>query len=232
MALHWTIVAFFLYMEIAISFLLTLPFISNKRWSSIFKSSLFKKFVLYASTFFNIMVVILLVLFVDAIREVRKYSQPEFAVVNLMNNLNTKDHVMMNMFRAQRNLYISGFALFLLLILRRLISLVNDNASLEAKSEAAMKQAESASRAAQNLMDSSAGDGGNGEDKKTKALETEISELQTKLSDARKAQNEAETDVVAMKSQSESLKREYDRLMTEMEELQKSVSASEDAKDK
>jgi len=226
MSLHWTIVANFLYFEIALGLLLTLPYISNKRWSNIFKSNFLKAIVSWGSYFFNMMVAILLILFIDAIREVIKYTQPEFAVVNLMNNLNTKDHVMMNMFRAQRNLYISGFALFLLLILRRMIGLICGSASLEAQNEAAMRQAESASRAAESLMDN-AGGSGDGTNEKTKELEVEIAELKEKLSEARKSEKEANIDVKAMKSQSESIKREYDRLMKEMEELQKEKSAVE-----
>ena len=52
----------------------------------------------------------------------------------------------MRLFRAQRNFYISGFALFLCLVVRRLVSLISVSATLEAEKEAAMKQAASASR--------------------------------------------------------------------------------------
>lgn len=54
-------------------------------------------------------------LHLDALREVRKYSLPDAQQVNLSNNPNAQDHVLMLLFRAQRNLYISGFALFLFL---------------------------------------------------------------------------------------------------------------------
>lgn len=231
MSLHWTIVAMFLYMEIILCVLLTIPFVSNKRWSSIFKSNLFKRFLSYSSTVFYVMVVILIILLADAVREVRKYSKPEYSVVNLMDNLNTKDHVMMNMFRSQRNLYISGFALFLLVILRRMIGLINESATLEAKSEAAMKQAESASRAAESMMAASGDGDASGDDKKNKELQAEICDLKTRLQEARAAEKAAVVDVEAMKSQSESIKREYDRLMKEMEELQ-ATSGDGDSKDK
>ncbi len=52
----------------------------------------------------------------------------------------------MRLFRAQRNFYISGFALFLCLVIRRLVALISTGATLEAEKEAAMKQATSASR--------------------------------------------------------------------------------------
>lgn len=48
----------------------------------------------------------------DAVREVRKYSGKEFgADAKLQPNM--YDHLHMKLFRAQRNLYISGFAVFL-----------------------------------------------------------------------------------------------------------------------
>jgi len=179
------------------------------------------------------MVVILIILLADAVREVRKYSKPEYSVVNLMDNLNTKDHVMMNMFRSQRNLYISGFALFLLVILRRIIGLINESATLEAKSEAAMKQAESASRAAESMMAASGDGDASGDDKKNKELQAEVCDLKTRLQEARAAEKAAVLDVEAMKSQSESIKREYDRLMKEMEELQAASAGGDgDNKDK
>lgn len=48
----------------------------------------------------------------DAVREVQKYSGPE-PLHDAKANPNVYDHVHMKLFRAQRNLYISGFSLFL-----------------------------------------------------------------------------------------------------------------------
>lgn len=58
----------------------------------------------------------------------------------------------MRLFRAQRNFYISGFAIFLSLVIRRLISLITSQAQLLAQSEASMKQAQSATAAARSLL--------------------------------------------------------------------------------
>ncbi len=52
----------------------------------------------------------------------------------------------MRLFRAQRNFYISGFALFLCLVIKRMVALISSAATLEAEKEAAVKQAKSASR--------------------------------------------------------------------------------------
>ncbi len=75
----------------------------------------------------------------------------------------------MRLFRAQRNFYISGFALFLCLVIKRLVGLISTSATLEAEKEAAMKQAASASRAAETLMDS-----GDGDSKQVKELQKEL----------------------------------------------------------
>lgn len=48
----------------------------------------------------------------DAIREVRKYSVRDAATEAKLQP-NMYDHLHMKLFRAQRNLYISGFAVFL-----------------------------------------------------------------------------------------------------------------------
>lgn len=51
----------------------------------------------------------------DAVREVHKYSAPE-PMQDANVNPNLYDHIHMKLFRAQRNLYISGFSLFLWLL--------------------------------------------------------------------------------------------------------------------
>lgn len=58
----------------------------------------------------------------------------------------------MRLFRAQRNFYISGFSLFLSLVIRRLVILISDQANLQAQSEASMRQAQSATTAAKSLL--------------------------------------------------------------------------------
>lgn len=58
----------------------------------------------------------------------------------------------MRLFRAQRNFYISGFSIFLTLVIRRLVILISTQAQLLAQSEASMRQAQSASSAARSLL--------------------------------------------------------------------------------
>jgi len=214
----------FLYVEIALCLLLCVTYVSNRRWSSIIKSNIFTSILKHGNMYFTIMIAILILFFLDALREVKKYTMPDMKALDLTNNLNTKDHFMMMMFRAQRNLYISGFSLFLFLVLRRMASLICSSAILEAKCEAAMKQAESASRTAQGLLDDATKEDKE-EDEEVEDLKEEIKDLKLKLAESRKDKKTADANVEAMKLQSESTNRAYDQLMKEHERLQRSQDA-------
>lgn len=74
MSLQWTLVAAFLYIEIAVVLLLVLPIISAPRWQKFFKSKFLKRLSNQASIYFLILIGILVLFLLDAIREIRKYS--------------------------------------------------------------------------------------------------------------------------------------------------------------
>merc|ERR1712136_573122 len=76
MSLQWTLVATFLYTEIAVVIILLLPFISPTRWNAIFQSNAIKTFKSTSHYYFRFSVGILFLLFVDAIRSVRHYTAP------------------------------------------------------------------------------------------------------------------------------------------------------------
>uniref|UniRef100_A0A7N5J8L4 B-cell receptor-associated protein n=1 Tax=Ailuropoda melanoleuca TaxID=9646 RepID=A0A7N5J8L4_AILME len=152
MSLQWTAVATFLYAEVFAVLLLCIPFISPKRWQKIFKSRLVELVVTYGNTFFVVLIVILVLLVIDAVREIRKYDDVT-EKVNLQNNPGAVEHFHMKLFRAQRNLYIAGFSLLLSFLLRRLVTLISQQATLLASNEAFKKQAESASEAAKKYME-------------------------------------------------------------------------------
>lgn len=133
----------------------------------------------------------------------------------------------LRLFRSQRNFYISGFAIFLVLVIRRLVSLISAQAQLLAQSEAAMKQAKGASDAARTLMAAkdgkdvkktveTAGDAALDESI-VKALKETVAKLEGDLKKERK-------DKEALKSQAESLNREYDRLTEEYSKLERKVN--------
>ncbi|XP_043923888.1 B-cell receptor-associated protein 29-like [Protopterus annectens] len=153
MTLQWTAVASFLYTEIAVILLLCIPFISAQRWQKIFNFQFWGKIATYWNRAFLAIIVILVVLFLDAVREVRKYSAVHTVSTDSKQFPNAYDHVHMKLFRAQRNLYISGFFLFLWLSFKRLITLITQLASEGGNSDVLKCQAESSSDAAKKCME-------------------------------------------------------------------------------
>jgi len=134
----------------------------------------------------------------------------------------------MRLFRAQRNFYISGFALFLSLVIRRLVILISTQASLLAQNEAAMRQAQSATTTARSLLsqrtigESAQNDSNEAHDKAVSELKTQIKELQAKNQELESNLTKERKDKEAIKSQAESLTKEYDRLTKEYTKLTQS----------
>jgi len=215
MSLHWTLIAGFLYTEIRFLFLLLIPFISPKVWHKLFKSKLLKGIENQFIYYFYVLVTILILFLLDAIREMRKYSEEQFEEQNshASSHLDMQMQTHMRLFRAQRNFYISGFALFLCLVIRRMVGLLVANATLDVEREAALKQAQSASRAAEALM--AGGD--------ASSDGSSMKEMAEKLAKAEKELAKANKDVESMKSQSENLTNEYDRLMEEKDKLERKL---------
>jgi B-cell receptor-associated protein 31 len=222
MSLQWTIIATFLYAEIAVVLLLTLPVASPSRWQKFFKS----KFLAYignqAYFYFFVLVGILVLCLLDAIREMQKYS--DVADKDEHKHLDAEMQGNMRLFRAQRNFYISGFALFLLIVIRRLCQMISELAVLLAQSEANLRQAQSASVAARSLL-AKQGAGDEESKKEVDDLRGQITVLEKELSKEKK-------DKEAVKSQAESLNREYDRLAEEHSKLQKKITLSDDGSKK
>jgi len=216
MSIHWTLIAGFLYAEIGVILLLLVPFISTRMWNKVFKSRFLRGLESQLIYYFYVLVAILILFFLDAIREMQKYSSEEQQQKTVgMSHLDTQMQMHMRLFRAQRNFYIAGFALFLCLVIKRLVGLISANAGLQAEKEAAMKQAESASRAAETLMAS----GGS-----TDSNPADIKDLKDALAKAEKEAEVAKKDMNSMKTQSESLAKEYDRLMEEKDRLERKVN--------
>ena len=63
MSLHWTLIAGFLYAEIAVVLILLIPFISNKTWRKLFKSRFLKGIENQFIYYFYILVAILVLFF-------------------------------------------------------------------------------------------------------------------------------------------------------------------------
>ncbi|KAM3869840.1 B-cell receptor-associated protein 29 [Diretmus argenteus] len=236
MTLQWTAVAFFLYAEIAVILILCLPFISAQRWRSVFSWRIWNWLSPYWNKCFFTMIMVLIVLFLDAVREVHKYSGTE-PMHEAKVNPNLFDHLHMKLFRAQRNLYISGFSLFLWLIMRRVVTLLNQVAITSEASAGLQAQVDRANKAAiqsqedtlllrQTLLD---------EEKSTSAKNQHLKEETEKLSGELKAAEDAvrksHAEAEAMRRQAKGLAQEYDRLLREHHQLQNPQSGAADKKD-
>ncbi|WKY05194.1 hypothetical protein Q1695_005873 [Nippostrongylus brasiliensis] len=199
MTLQWSIIAAVLYVEIAVTFILLLPWIRPSLWSKLFKSRLVASLSAHAQIYSYAGAFVLFILFADAVREVNKYSHIEAGMESSVRHAADADAVIhMRLFRAQRNFYISGFALLLFLVIKRIMGLLSRSAQLEAASEAAMRQAESASKAAKTLMNA----GGEGE----------IADLNRKIEELGAELKKTQVDRDTLRKQAESLQSEYSRV--------------------
>ena len=238
MSLQWTLVATFLYVEIAFIVILLLPFISPTRWQKIFRSRIVTGLSSYASIYFNVILVALVLLLLDAIREITKYKTK-------LNTSNDPAHgslhygasmELVREFRAQRNFYIAGTSLFLWFVFKRLLALITNSAQLIAENKAIKQQAESASRTASALLESSSKDSATKKaaDSADKQVVGEVESLSNKLrikdeelDNVNKSLKTARVDLEAMKKQSENLSKEYDHLLKEHAKLQAKLEAIE-----
>ncbi|XP_051818019.1 B-cell receptor-associated protein 29 [Antechinus flavipes] len=241
MTLQWAAVASFLYAEIGLILILCLPFIPPQRWQKIFTFSLWGKIATYWNKAFLTIIVLLIVLFLDAVREVKKYSISHGLEKSSSSNPSAYEHVQMKLFRAQRNLYISGFSLFLWLVLRRLVTLITQLAKelgikgvlkiqADSNNDAAKKYMEENEKLKQALEKTGKGDE-QMTDAENKKLMENVEKLKAELKKTSDALSKAHNEVTSMKKQSESLSKEYDRLLKEHTQLQEILAKSEKKKD-
>lgn len=234
MSLVWTIIATFLYIEIAVVLLLVLPIASPSRWQRFFKSQFLTMIGRQAHIYFVLLMGVLVLFLLEAIREMRKYSKTEPGTEA---HLNLEMQHSMRLFRAQRNFYISGFSIFLTLVIRRLVTLISTQAQLLAQSEASFRQAQSATTAARTLLSQQkTQEESSGKDKKIDSptagkKEELIAELKEKIEQLTKECERERKDKEAMKSQAHSLEKEYDRLTEEYSKLQRRVTVGGSNKD-
>jgi len=228
-------VAIVLYIEIGITLLLCLSFISSKWWSALFKSGLAKAVASNGSTIFYILASILGLFFVDAVRDVKKYDATVEDTRTHTHDLAAINQALMYKFRAQRNLYISGFALFLWIVIKRLAGLLSDKARTKAEAAAAKSQAQSAARTAELLLDQNKEMEEKGKDSLEEETKEKLKEMEAKLAKAQKEAREAReelaqktADCEAMKKQAASLAQEYDRVTAQ---LQNAENGAGDKKD-
>uniref|UniRef100_A0A1A7X8M3 Endoplasmic reticulum transmembrane protein n=1 Tax=Iconisemion striatum TaxID=60296 RepID=A0A1A7X8M3_9TELE len=227
MTLQWSAVALFLYVEIGVIVILCLPFISARRWQSFFQLRIWRWMARFWNKVFLTMIIILVVLFLDAVREVRKYSNKEVTPdVKLQPNI--FDHLHMKLFRAQRNLYISGFSVFLWLVMKRMVTLINQLASVSGTTAALQMQTENANKTAENYMKDNEqlkqtlmeGKGDKATAEGMELLRQEVGTLKEELRASKEGLKKSQSEADGMKKQMDGLAREYDRLLKEHQELQ------------
>nr|XP_044991858.1 B-cell receptor-associated protein 29 [Jaculus jaculus]XP_044991859.1 B-cell receptor-associated protein 29 [Jaculus jaculus] len=230
MTIQWVAVASFLYAEIGLILIFCLPFIPPQRWQRIFSINVWGKIASFWNKAFLTIIVILIVLFLDAVREVRKYSSTHVIEKSSSGRSSAYEHTQMKLFRSQRNLYISGFSLFFWLVLRRLVTLITQLAKELSNKGMLKAQAENTNKAAKKFMEENEKlkwvlKSHNKEDEQTletenKKLIEDQEKLRTELKKTSDALLRAQNDVTTMKMQSERLSKEYDRLLKEHSELQ------------
>lgn len=148
MSIQWTVIAGYLYFEIAIVILMMLPIFSPRRWHQFFKSRLFTMFQQHAAMYFYVLLGVLSLFLMDAIREMRKYSHGTDGHVNLATEMKGS----VKLFRAQRNFYITSFSIFLAFVIRRLVTMLIIQDELSIKAEKIIKEAEATVKLAKNTV--------------------------------------------------------------------------------
>lgn len=209
MSIQWTLVAGVLYLEIAFVALLLLPFLRPRTWQKFFKSRFLRSIENQANLYFSVFIIILILLFLDSIREMSKYAGDLNTDHTGSRHVDAELQHSMKLFRAQRNFYIAGFALFLFLVIRRLVTMMTALAQLDIQVEVTMKQAKSASAAAENLIKEEKSGG----DTKFKQI---LKEKEAELSKAKSSEE-------SLKKQAKNLTDEYDRLTAEHQVLLKEL---------
>nr|KAF6359517.1 B cell receptor associated protein 31 [Myotis myotis] len=128
-------------------------------------------------------------------------------------------------------------------LLRRLVTLISQQATLLASNEAFKKQAESASEAAKKYMEENeklkeAVGGGVKLDAREGKLElansdlqAELKKLKDELATNKQKLEKAENEALAMRKQSEGLTKEYDRLLEEHRKIQMKIDGPTDKKE-
>eukprot|EP01137_Pigoraptor_chileana_P037260 Opistho-2@34088 len=215
MSLQWQLVAGLLYAEIgAIAFLcLPLP-VSWQRYLTlkIGNSQLVQK----AKPVLQVTFLAVFLLFLDAIREMWRADE---SLASSSQQKGVKDvhmytHLQMHLFRAQRNFYITGFSLFLLMVLSRFYRFMYDIASVEA----VVTQSNNARKEYDRMVD----------EKKT--LGEKVKKLDSSLKEATDDLKSTKTNLTAVQSQAKNTETEYMRLLDEVSASQKKGGASSEPK--
>jgi hypothetical protein len=151
MTLQWASITLLLYTEIVICLVLLIHWIPSRFWLNFFNTSLGKSSQKWGWICIFSIVVALVFLFIDAIREIRRLSHIlEIPDEDL--HVATYFNETMRLFHAQRNYYITGFCLVLLLLLNRIVALISKNANLELDYKETLEKTGQINESIKNLL--------------------------------------------------------------------------------
>ncbi|XP_066030472.1 B-cell receptor-associated protein 31-like [Pocillopora verrucosa] len=203
MTFQWTLAAGFLYAEIIVLLLFCLPNISVERWKQFFYSRIAAILFSHGNYYFGVFVLMMGLLLADSIRQTIKYNKlVSTSTGDLRNNPQAEVMAKMNLFHAQRNLYISGFSLILLIVLRRNV------ARLLSEVETGMKDEDKVNQVHKELRE---------------ALEDKSKELSERSEELERTKK----DLAALKERNAGLTRQYDNLLEEYAKAQAKLGKDE-----
>jgi len=228
--IQYTIVFGVLLTEMVLFLLLIIPFPSSWRkkillWFAKFASSPNSQPARYAVYFVYVLV---LILFADAVRSMMSY-QERYTRGQFVDE-RAKTQLQKDLFYAERNFYLTGFTLFLSLILNQFTNIILSIAIDEEKNNALISQVKKQGQDYLALLD---------ENKKLKEgpdgelgdLKKEVEELKKENKTLKADLEASKKNVEAIKSQASSTSKEYDRLLAEHASLQDQLERSENKKD-
>ncbi|KAG8175863.1 hypothetical protein JTE90_003086 [Oedothorax gibbosus] len=219
MTIQWSLIASFLYLELGAIILLSLPFISSKIWRSIFQFRLWVALGRKANTYFSVFLAVLILFWIDSIREMIKYSNdPRHQF-----DIELQTHV--KLYRSQRNYYIVGFAIFLCFVIRKLAMLLLEEAELLTRNEEVTKSAQEATENLEKLLR---------EDKvlpvskqvPNEHLVKETESMQRQIDEKNDELNSIKENIESIKNRNQETIKEYDSLKAKVDSLKSSLSMS------
>jgi len=156
----------------------------------------------------------LILFFADAIREVRKYAHVDVSKKEFRGSAETDALGNMRSYYAQRNLFISGFTLLFYLMIKRIMSFIEQSAYLEQTSEVATKHAETAEKTTKTLIES-------------ESCDIAVRELTLEIEDLQKERDEAVLKRNEVDDRLKDLQMEYDKVCKHLSTLENRTSEFE-----
>ncbi|KAI9363147.1 B-cell receptor-associated protein 31-like-domain-containing protein [Pilaira anomala] len=214
MAIYYSITFAILVTEMIAFGVLVLPLPSRWRHAML-KFALGSPAMAKAMYFFKIVFGFIFVLFIDTISRLQRIDSEVEGDQQHHHDYSYETSIKAKKFYAQRNLYLTGFTLFLSLILERTSALVLDLVQREEELKKAKTETADVTKGQQRYIDM--------EDdykKKVDVLNVQIKELKRQ-----------KLDFDTLKKQSEQQSKEYGRLAEEHNKLERSLSTPEAKKD-